>query len=171
MKRMISLSVCLLMAVASMAQPQGNKPNEEQRKKDFERIQSEKIAFITQELDLSPEEAQSFWPVYNQCAKESREAHKKMMEAFGEFRGKKGAALSDAEMEKKLDAYIQASKASNQVMADWYPKFKKVLPIHKVAKLYQAEEAFQMRMINNLKKRQGPPDAGINPPKEPKEKK
>ena len=159
------------MAVSLFAQPQGHKQNEQQRKKEFERIQSEKIAFITQELDLSPEEAQVFWPVYNQCWKESLEAHHKMMEAASEFRGQKGEELSDAELEKKLDAYIQANKASNQVMADWYPKFKKVLPIHKVAKLYQAEEAFQMRMINNLKKRQGPPDAGTNPPKEPREKK
>lgn len=159
------------MAVSLFAQPQGSKPNEEQRKKEWERIQSEKIAFLTQELDLSPEEAQVFWPVYNQCWKESLDAHKKMMDAFGTFRGKKGDELSDAELEKKLDAYIQATTASNQVLADWYPKFKQVLPIHKVAKLYQAEEAFQRKMINNLKKRQGPPDAGLNPPKDSREKK
>ena len=66
MKRFIALAACLLLAGALFAQPQGNKPSEEQRKKEFERIQSEKIAFITQELDLSPEEAQVFWPVYNQ---------------------------------------------------------------------------------------------------------
>ena len=170
MKRFITLAACLLMAASLFAQPQGHKQNEQQRKKEFERIQSEKIAFITQELDLSPEEAQVFWPVYNQCWKESLEAHHKMMEAANEFRGKKGEELSDAELEKKLDAYIQANKASNQVMADWYPKFKKVLPIHKVAKLYQAEEAFQMRMINNLKKHpQRPPQDGT--PKEGKDKK
>ena len=152
------------MAVSLFAQPQGHKQNEQQRKKEFERIQSEKIAFITQELDLSPEEAQVFWPVYNQCWKESLEAHHKMMEAANEFRGKKGEELSDAELEKKLDAYIQANKASNQVMSDWYPKFKKVLPIRKVAKLYQAEEAFQQRMINNLRKH------GQRPPQDPNAK-
>ena len=161
---MISVAACLLMAVTLFAQPQGHKQNEEQRKKEFERIQSEKIAFITQELDLSPEEAQVFWPVYNQCWKESMSAHKAMMDAFGEFRGPKGDALSEAELEKKLDAYIQANKASNQVMSDWYPKFKKVLPIRKVAKLYQAEEAFQQRMINNLRKH------GQRPPQDPNAK-
>ena len=41
-------------------------------------------------------------------------------------------------------------------MADWYPKFKQVLPLQKVAKLYQAEEAFQQRMINNLRRQQHP---------------
>ena len=150
MKKLMLAAVCLLAATALFAQPQ--KPSEEQRKKDFERIQAEKIAFITSELDLSPEEAQVFWPVYNQCWKESLESHKKMMDAFDAFRGKKGEELSDKELEAKLDAYIAASRSHNQVMSDWYPKFRAVLPVRKVAKLYQAEEAFQMRMINNLKK-------------------
>ena len=79
-----------------------------------------------------------------------------MRDAFDELRGKKGEELSEKEIEAKLDAYLEAYKASNQVLVDWYPKFKKVLPIRKVAKLYQAEEAFQMRMINNLRKHPGP---------------
>ena len=158
MKKFFAFSLCLFAAVALFAQPRGPKPDENQRKRDFERIQAEKIAFITQELDLSPEEAQVFWPVYNQCWKETLAAHKEMRDAFAEIHNKKTDELSDKEMEKKLDAYIQAAAKSNQVMADWYPKFKKVLPIRKVAKLYQAEEAFQQRMINNLRKHpQRPP--------------
>ena len=151
MKKLISILLTVSIAAAVFAQPQG-KSSEEQRKKEWERIQSEKIAFITQELDLTPEEAQVFWPVYNQCWKEAHAANKQMREAFGEFRGKKADELSDKELEKKVDAYVQAYKASNQVLSDWYPKFKQVLPIRKVAKLYQAEEAFQQRMINNLRK-------------------
>ena len=152
MKQILSVAACLLMAVSLFAQPQGGRPGEEQRKKDFERLQAEKIAFITQELDLTPEEAQVFWPVYNQCWKEVLASHKASREAFAGIRGKQAEGLTDKEMEKKLDAYIQASTRSNQVLADWYPKFKQVLPIRKVAKLYQAEEAFQQRMINNLRK-------------------
>ena len=60
MKRIISFAVCLMAAAALFAQPQGHKQNEEQRKKEFERIQTEKIAFITQELDLTPEE-EALW--------------------------------------------------------------------------------------------------------------
>ena len=34
-----------------------------------QKMMSEKIAFLTVELNLTPEEAQAFWPVYNQvCA-------------------------------------------------------------------------------------------------------
>lgn len=170
MKQILSVAACLLMAVSLFAQPQGGRPGEEQRKKEFERLQAEKIAFITQELDLTPEEAQVFWPVYNQCWKEILAANKKKMDAFGEFRGKKAEGLSDAELEKKIDAYIQANEASSQIVAAWYPKFKQVLPLQKVAKLYQAEEAFQQRMINNLRKHPQRSSQG-EAPREGKDKK
>lgn len=150
MKKFIALTACLFAAVLLFAQPQ--KQNDDRRQKEWERLQSEKIAFITAELDLTPEEAQVFWPVYNQCWKEARAANKQMREAFNEFRGKKADELSEKELEKKIDAYVQAYQASNQVLSNWYPKFKQVLPIRKVAKLYQAEEAFQQKMINNLRK-------------------
>ena len=150
MKKFIALTACLFAAVLLFAQPQ--KQNDDRRQREWERLQSEKIAFITAELDLTPEEAQVFWPVYNQCWKEARAANKQMRDAFNEFRGKKADELSEKELEKKIDAYVQAYQASNQVLSNWYPKFKQVLPIRKVAKLYQAEEAFQQKMINNLRK-------------------
>ncbi|MCB0665633.1 MAG: hypothetical protein KDC80_07420, partial [Saprospiraceae bacterium] len=30
-----------------------------------ERIEAQRVAFITQRVNLSPEEAQQFWPIYN----------------------------------------------------------------------------------------------------------
>src|SRR5690606_14485158 len=39
---------------------------QESRAARFERIEMEKIAFITKELNLSPEEAEKFFPIYNQ---------------------------------------------------------------------------------------------------------
>lgn len=148
---MVTLAGCLLLAVALFAQPQAQKRSEEQRKKVFERIQSEKIAFLTNALDLNPEEAQKFWPVYNECAKKIGEAQAARMKAFAELRAKKAQPVSEKEMEKKVEAYVEASKEAAQVMYDYYPKFKKVLPIEKVAKLYQAEDSFQQRMIRNLR--------------------
>lgn len=39
---------------------------------DKEKLESAKVAFITQRLDLSPEQAEKFWPAYNQHSKEKR---------------------------------------------------------------------------------------------------
>ena len=65
MKRITIMAAIALLAISTMhAQPkQGNWQ---------EKMMSEKIAFITMELELTPEEAQVFWPVYNQIAKENQ---------------------------------------------------------------------------------------------------
>ena len=42
----------------------------------------EKIAFFTTEMNLTQEEAQNFWPVYNQFCKEEHEAQKLIMTTY-----------------------------------------------------------------------------------------
>jgi hypothetical protein len=39
---------------------------------DGQRLQALKIAYLTKKLDLSPEEAQRFWPIYNKYTEEIR---------------------------------------------------------------------------------------------------
>ena len=48
---------------------------DEQPKNDGGRIEALKIAFITKKLNLSTEEAQKFWPIYNKYMDEVRKAH------------------------------------------------------------------------------------------------
>lgn len=61
-KQLSFTAVTLLFSVIAVAQ--------ESRAQRFERIEAEKIAFITKELNLTPSEAQKFFPVYNQYFKE-----------------------------------------------------------------------------------------------------
>ena len=48
---------------------------DEQPKNDGGRIEALKIAFITKKLNLSTDEAQKFWPIYNKYMDELRKAH------------------------------------------------------------------------------------------------
>lgn len=117
-----------------------------------DKMMSEKIAFITTELDLTPEEAQVFWPVYNQIAKEKFEKQKLVKTAYASL--KKALAegtASDKEISKLLDEYIAAKQACNQNGKADADKFSKVLPAKKVAKLYVAEENFRRQHIRNFK--------------------
>lgn len=57
------LLILLFIIPGSFSILKAQVPNEETR---VEKIQSLKIAFITQKLQLTPDEAQKFWPVYNQ---------------------------------------------------------------------------------------------------------
>ncbi len=56
----------LFAAITGNAIAQEEVPSEK-KQQDIEAL---KIAFISKELDLTPDEAQKFWPVYNQYSKE-----------------------------------------------------------------------------------------------------
>ena len=127
-----------------------------------EKMMSEKIAFITMELQLTPEEAQIFWPVYNQIAQEKKETQKAMMTAFRAMKTAlaEGTA-SDKEINALLDTYLAAKQVHKESGKGDVDKYRKVLPAKKVVKLYVAEENFRRQHIRNFKGgHKGPGGAG-----------
>ena len=56
----------ILVNVAGFVSAQEVVPSEK-KQQDIEAL---KVAFISKELELTPDEAQKFWPVYNQYSKE-----------------------------------------------------------------------------------------------------
>lgn len=153
MKKLILISTCILLSFGALAQPHQN--GEGNRKGRFERIKAEKIAFFTDRLDLTPEEAQIFWPVYNEYWKESQKAHKATMQAFKATKDDEGKAFSPEELEKRLDTYIRLASEEYKVRETFHSRFKEVLPLEKVAKLYDAEEAFRIKMLHSFGKPAG----------------
>ena len=116
-----------------------------------DKMKSEKIGFITIELNLTPEEAQVFWPVYNEIAnrkaelqKQVRDSYKALLKALNE----EGA--TDQDLNKLLDNYLAAKQAVQDAGKGDAAKYRKVLPGKKVAKLYVAEEKFRRQNIRNL---------------------
>lgn len=115
-----------------------------------EAIAAMKVSFITRKLNLTPKEAQSFWPVYNQYEEELenlRKNHRKMMnEAKDDF-----SQISDADVEKMVDEQINFRQKEIDVLKKFHPNFKKVLSVKKVALLYKAEEEFKRHLIKQIK--------------------
>lgn len=152
MMMMVAAVVALCLSANVFAQTQ--QQNREERGSGWmEKMKAARVAFLTNELDLSAEEAQSFWPVYNQAQEEkdaafknTRAAYKAMMDAVKE--GK-----PDKEVAKLLDAYLKAAKVPSELDAEYAPEYLKVLPAVKVAKLYASEEKFRKMQFQNM---QGP---------------
>jgi len=138
MKKNILISfLLLLMALPAWAQPSG------------ERVEALKVAFITRQLNLNTNEAKVFWPVYDSYQEEKKEILRnqrveKLM-AVENFRD-----MSDEEMEKTLDKMMELKMLEAKLDLKYYDKFKKVLPIRKVAKLYRAEKKFTRMLLQGL---------------------
>ena len=117
-----------------------------------EKMKSEKIAFLTSELDLTPEEAQAFWPVYNQISKEKNDAQKAVMTTyFAMMKAIEEGKANDKEIERLLDEYVAAAEANRNSPKKDVERYRKVLPSKKVVKLYVAEEKFRRNHICAMK--------------------
>lgn len=110
-----------------------------------------KIAFFSDVLELTAQEAELFWPIYNQYWRE-REVHNRetrtMLRSFTK-EGLKG--LSQEQIKELLDKYLESENSFNKITNEYLPKFLAVLPADKVAKMFGAEEQFRMQMLNKVR--------------------
>ncbi len=147
MKNIYALTVLLLMTTVAYSQ----NDSFQQR---LNNIRSQKIAFITQRLNLTTEEAQVFWPVYNELAQEKDKLNKQRKEITFELRNN-WDSLSDKEKENLSDEFVGLKLKEATLEVEYHEKFKKVLDTDKVLKLYQAEMAFKNYLINKIKYQNG----------------
>ena len=122
-----------------------------------DKMMSEKIGYLTAQLELTPEEAQVFWPVYNKIAEKNKAQNKAVGEAYKALtQALKEGTASDKEIDKLLDNYLTAKQNQKESAKSEASEYRKVLPSHKVAKLYVAEENYRRHQINRMKPQHGP---------------
>ncbi len=127
------------------------KAQETQSKSDREQeIKSQKIAFFTDKIGLTPDEAQVFWPIYNDYwAKKNRiiADRKEKMTYFADHTDN----LSNDEMIKYADQYIRYEMELAELLDEYHKKFKKILPIEKVMKIYLADYEFKTYLLKKIR--------------------
>ena len=146
MKRTFILSFVLAFILGTTAMSASDNHQNDWKQK----MMSEKIAFLTMEIGITPEEAQEFWPVYNQVNKERDEAMHNVFRSFKALEEAVSAGKSEKELDKLLENYLDAIKEQGEVEKDAYDDYAKVLPVEKLAKLYIGEEKFRRQHIRKL---------------------
>lgn len=146
MKRLVIALLALAVSFSAMAQ----KPQGPQKGQDHERFEAEKVAYITQQLSLSVEEAQAFWPVYNQAVKEQREVFAAVREAKKALREAINEGKSDAEIKPLLDKYLKLRADKRDPMAEHRADFVKAVGESKTAKFYLSEDSFRNKALREM---------------------
>ena len=160
----------MLMAVALMItatesfaqnpkQTTEKQPQKQQQKQLYkgkfskEKIKNLKIAFFTDKLSLTSEEAEKFWPVYKACEKEAYEARKETMKAQRALSEavKEKSGKSDKDIRQLVDNYYAAIDNENVVAKNNFAKYSKVLPVNKAAMVRVLEEQFLHSLIGQMK--------------------
>ena len=146
-KTVVVLALSLSTGLVAMAQqPAPGGGNGENR---GEKIEALKIAFITQRLNLTPEEAQKFWPVFNQYESEM----KTLRQNF-----KLGPGNPEPTAEQSLD--FEQKKLD--LKKKYKPLFEGALGKEKVNTLYHLEDEFRQKLKELRDQRMQ--NRGQNPP-------
>ena len=140
--------VVFLIGIFTASAQNRNQQNGPQRA----RIDAQKVAFITEQLQLTPEEAQKFWPVYNQYNSQKEDLNKDFMQLTQKFR-KNVDAMTDKDASDLSDSYIKHAQKMVDLQKEFHGKMKDVLPPKKLLKLYNVERDFQRLLLQRLGER------------------
>jgi hypothetical protein len=117
-----------------------------------ERIKSLKIAFISQKLGLTTEEAEKFWPIYNKYDGKIMDLKEAQMKLRHQKRnGTDEEALKKIEEAEEKEAEVMSLK--KKMRAELIP----VISADKVLKLERLEQEFHRKLLEKLKDRRGNP--------------
>lgn len=154
--KQVRLAVLLLTLTAFTLPAQPPPPDPDKMDERREEIETMKIGFITKKLDLSSEEAKTFWPVYNKFQDELETIRKQRRNDMRDLR-ENIKDLNDKDAEKLIDNEIVSRQKELDVMKNYHAQFKKILPVKKVLMLYRSEEEFKRELLERLRDRKGPP--------------
>ena len=117
-----------------------------------EKLEALKVAYLTKELSLTPDEAQTFWPLYNELEGKMRQVRKLQRE--NRMTAKQNhATMTDAELSKMIDRELDFEQQELDLKKQYNERFKKILPIQKVARLHAAENGFRKELLQGAKDR------------------
>ena len=140
----------LLMAVLSwtaFAQEE-ELPQQDIDPKVREKVQATRIAFITERLGLTPEQAEKFWPIYN----EFTQKRVRMRQDFRDRQRK--IDPNKPEQQEELIRYgLQLKQTEVDLERDYSGRIMKTISAQQLLNLRRAEQDFRQLIITTMTNR------------------
>jgi hypothetical protein len=116
---------------------------------NLEKLNNYKIGFFTKKLNLTSEEAEKFWPVYNKYQGQRNQIQLEKMKLNRTF-NQNESTLSDKQLEEMGDKYVDCIVQESALAVTFHKKLKTVLSPAKVIMYYQAENQYKVQLLNEL---------------------
>jgi hypothetical protein len=141
--RIIKILLLLILSVPVLAQEE-DAADATQNTKAKERIKLARIAYITEKLEFTPEEAEKFWPVYREYAEKQQALRQQFREA-----------KNNGQDEKTLvDLELKIKQQQLDLEKDYSGRLQKVITPRQLINLRQAERDFNQMVIRQIQQRQ-----------------
>ncbi len=144
-KNILSL-ILILISIVSFAQ------NGKMMKQKKEQVKSLKVAFITSELDLTPDESAKFWPLYNAFDEKQNEIRRTKMKSYlDRMDSENFDNVSEKEAATLLSQMENSEEELHQLRKKFINNLKSVIPAVKILKLKKAEEDFNRKLLQQYR--------------------
>lgn len=110
-------------------------------------LDNAKIAFLTSRLTLTQDQAQRFWPLYNEFANRRRDLNRAARDLRREATN---AGLSDAQLRDNLNQDFGIRQKQLDLERDYFNQAQKVLTLRQVVQLSQAERDFTREVLQRV---------------------
>jgi Spy/CpxP family protein refolding chaperone len=104
---------------------------------------------ITNRLNLSTEQSQQFWPVYNEFDGKKKDIRKQMRRLIVETNT---LTTPDEKILANIKETLNLQQREVDLEREYMNKFLKVINVRQLAELYKAEQVFTQMLIQRLNK-------------------
>lgn len=125
-----------------------SQPGKWKEKKD--QVRALKVSYITNELQLTPDEAAKFWPIYNEFEEKQMNLRKEKMKSYIN-RFDSADKLSEKEATTLLNQMENTDDEMHQLRKKFIGNLKTILPSVKILKLKKAEDEFSKKLLQQYR--------------------
>ncbi|PTN10270.1 hypothetical protein C8N47_102255 [Mangrovibacterium marinum] len=127
-------------------------PPQNDKHEDFEIYKAKRVSYMTEKLQLTPDEAQKFWPLYNEFDKKRADCHWTRKRMEDEIR-QQYDQLTEKDFKKMNSEIVQLYIQEANLLKEYNDKFLTVLPARKVILVGPTENEFRFQMIREYRQK------------------
>lgn len=115
----------------------------------LENLNAYKVGFFTKKLNLTTQEAEKFWPVYNDYQTQKNKIQLERISIIRNF-NQSESTLTDSQLSEMGDKLAESITQESSLAISFHKKLKEAIPTAKVIRFYQAENQYKAQLLNEL---------------------
>ena len=123
-------------------------------KDKWERIKALKVAYFTQELNLTDKVAEKFWPIYNRYEKARHELHKREHIELENVE-----CINESEANNLLDEFLTVENEEYKIKKQLFRELREIISAKDIIKMHKLEDEFHKKLIKEYRSKKERKDA------------
>lgn len=115
-----------------------------------DKIEAARIAFITERLELTPAQAEKFWPLYREYLNQRESLRKEFVEAR---QGVQKKDLTEEESKRLIELGLQFKDRETQLQRTYSERMARVITNRQILQLRKTEDDFRRMLLQRLERR------------------